>query len=627
MMNQEPHLQVKEDPFLIPTEKPDLNYSLKDKYLVFKTEIDAIHAESKAVLRKLFREAKYLWRGMDLVLLFFLLAIIIIAAFLISVIIIPLILSFFPGSVFNEAFIYNDGTDWKFNKFSLDMLGIWLNDTTLRIGVGGAGALGIAFRLLMKRDVEKFRDKVKNRDEVTYVFGSTIYAERFCHQMVHEYGYEEHIALISDQDYLWVQNIAGLLDTYTMKNTSEFDKENFYTMLEFKNAKRIMLMSDNVERNQAILTNVRAVSPDVPIYILSQYTPAFLESKLVEDENIHIIEDLDATNKGLVTSLSLDVVYPDCTEINVPRTYVGRSGEYLTKDVLGVEVLAIRRPDIDVEEGAWKILPPSEKLQRTDRILCYVTLDFFMKKMNRIATELPVHPLVHLGYLKVDGIKNKITDLPGRSIYLEPMGSRRSWRRIFLILLGLLGILVSIIIGRFNISTINDSLNNVNLFIAWDIIFFLIGLVFLFIAYWLHPISERGIRIVSKDENNYIIKTKSFSLWGVDTTYNLNKMVDIYCQLDRLSEERQYYFQFKDGNLLPFIKIDADKKNKELFELTRNRFEKRLQKYTGKKINIIEDMNQVKEIKEEDFIRNEDTSDKVISKNEGQQENETEVDH
>ncbi|OLS22713.1 MAG: hypothetical protein HeimC3_29870 [Candidatus Heimdallarchaeota archaeon LC_3] len=604
-MNQEQHLQTNKDPLLVPTKKPDLNYSIKDKYLVFKTEIDAMRAETKAVLRKLFREAKYLWRGMDLVLLFILLAIVIIAAFLLSVVIIPLILSLFPGSVFKEAFIFNDNGSWKLNKFSIQMLNIWLNDTTLRIGVGGLGALGIAFRLLMKRDIEKFRDKVKHRGEVTYVFGSTIYAERFCHQMVHEYGYEEYIALISDQDYLWVQNIAGLLDTYTMKNSSEFDKENFYTMLEFKNAKRIMLMSDNVERNQAILTNIRAVRPDVPIYILSQYTPAFLQSKLVEDENIHIIDDLNATNKGLVTSLSLDIVYPDCTEINVPRTYVGRSGEYLTKDVLGIEVLAIRRPDIDVEEGSWKILPPTVKLQRTDRILCYVTTDFSMKKMNRIATELPVHPLVHLGHLNVDGVKNKITDLPSRAIYFEPMGSRRSWRRVFLVLFGLLSIITSIVIGRLNITSINDSLNNVDLFIAWDVIFFFIGVILLLSAYWLHPISERGIRIVSKDEKNYIIKTRSFSKWGADTTYNLNKMVEIYCLLDRLSGERQYYFQFKDRKLLPFIKIYPDKKNKESFELTKNRFEKRLQSYTGKQINIIEDMNQVKEIKEEHYLKDE----------------------
>jgi hypothetical protein len=563
------------------------------------SEIDAIHSEVKAGLRKLGREAKYLWRGMDLVLLFLLLGIIIIALFLISVIIIPLLLTFFPESVFEQAFLFNDSGSLKLNSLSQSMLDLWLHDTTLRIGVGGAGALGIAFRLLMKRDVEKFRDKVKSRDNVTFVFGSTIYAERFCHQMVFEHGYEEHIALISDQEYLWVQNIAGLLDTYTMKNLNEFEKENFYKMIEFKNAKRIMLLSDNVERNQAILTNIRGVRPDVPIFILSQYTPAFLESKLVEDENIHVIDDLDETNRGLVTSLSLDIVYPDCAEINVPRRYVGRSAEYITKDTPEVEVLAIRRPDIDVEGGSWKIIMSNEKLQRTDRILCYFTHDFFMKKLNRIATELPVHPLVDLGYLNIDGDKNKITDLPEQSLFLEPIGSRRSWRRVFLTLFGILSLLFSVILGRGQISSLNDFFNNYNIIISWDVFFFIGGFLLLLITYSYKPISEKGIKIISKTEDTYLIKTKSISIFGKDTVYELKKIFDIYCEEDRISKDRKYYFQLKDGELLPFITLLNDKQDKKTYELVRNRFEKRLQKYSSKNINYIEDLRQVKEIRED----------------------------
>jgi hypothetical protein len=593
---------------LTPTDQPDIPYSIKDTLSFAQNEIDAIHSEVRAGLRKLGREAKYLWRGMDLVLLFLLLGIIIVTLFLLSVIIIPFLLTFFPESVFEQPFVFNENGVLRLNSLSQYMLDLWLNDTTLRIGVGGAGALGIAFRLLMKRDVEKFRDKVKSRDNVTFVFGSTIYAERFCHQMVFEHGYEEHIALISDQEYLWVQNIAGLLDTYTMKNLNEFEKDNFYKMIEFKNAKRIMLLSDNVERNQAILTNIRGVRPDVPIFILSQYTPAFLESKLVEDENIHVIDDLDETNRGLVTSLSLDIVYPDCTEVNVPRRYVGRTAEYITKDTPGVEVLAIRRPDIDVEGGSWRIIFPNEKLQRTDRILCYFTHDFFMKKLNRIATELPVHPLVDLGYLNIDGNKNKITDLPERSLFLEPMGSRRSWRRVVLTLLGVLSILLSIILGRtqitglnnyFTTNFINYELFNFNIIISWDVFFFIGGFLLLLIAYLFKPISEKGLKIISRAEDTYLIKTKSMSIFGKDTVFELKKIVNIYCQVDSISKDRKYYFQQRDNELLPFITLFDNKQDKKTYELVRNRFEKRLQKYAGKNINYIEDLRQIKEIREE----------------------------
>ncbi|MFW9930770.1 MAG: hypothetical protein ACFFD1_15385, partial [Candidatus Thorarchaeota archaeon] len=354
----------------IPTNEPKLKYSLKDKWLVFKTEIDAIHSEINVGLRKLSREIKYLIRGMDLIILIVLFSIFIISLFLISVIIIPLILTFFPSSIFVEPFIKHTGTDitsgWQINSLTITMLHLWTDDTTLRIAIGAAGILGLIFRLLQKRDIERFSDKVKSKKEVTYIFGSTIYAEKFCHQMVHAFGYDEQIALISDKGFLWVENIAGLLDTYTIQNPKEFDKENFYKMVGFNNAKRIMILTDNVEYNQAILTNLRSVNPTVPIFILSQYTPAFLDTKLVEDPNTYVINDLEMTNKGLGTSLSLDIIYPECAEINVPRTFVGRSAEYITKDTPTVEILAIKRPNIDSEDGSWIILPPTEILQRTD---------------------------------------------------------------------------------------------------------------------------------------------------------------------------------------------------------------------------------------------------------------------
>ena len=74
------------------------------------------------------------------------------------------------------------------------------------------------------------------------------------------------------------------------------------------------------------LTNLRALHPELPIYILSQYTPQYLKSgELVQDNHLHIIDDLENTREALVKSLSLNINFPDCIEINVPRNYVGLS--------------------------------------------------------------------------------------------------------------------------------------------------------------------------------------------------------------------------------------------------------------------------------------------------------------
>ena len=631
-----------------PTKKPKVKNS-RISSIVFA--LTAIQAEAKLALKRLRREFRYFFRFFDLAIIFSFLGIIVLSIFVATTFGIPIVLSFMPigenpqqkmwgplycsqtlstGKTiygqcsqlpdnapkneygpwpFSSGYVTNPSTNQTFPAYSglsTWLLDFWLSDTIVRAALGAVGVIGIIFQLVARRDIEKFRDKVNNHKEITYVFGSTIYAEQFCQQMVFEYGFEEHIALISDSNFLWVENIAGLMDTFIIKNPDEFEKSNFYKVLTFKNAKRVMILTDNIGRNQAILTNVRAVRPDVPIFILSQYTPSFVENKLVEDTNLHVIEDLEATNEGLVKSLSLDITYPDCTEINVPRTFVGKTGEHITAESAGIEVLAIRRPDIDAGEGKWLLLPPTEKLQRTDRILCYSTSDFFMKQLNRIVDQLPIRPLVDLGELTIDGNKNKLTDLPGRKLLLEPMNSRRSWRRVFLTMFGIVFILSSAVInwiGKIPVLLLRTQAD----VDTWSTIIFFAGIILLLIAYWLHPIAERGIRIIDKDRNEYILKTKTFSLTGKDERYDLRKVANIYCIATKplnpekdASVNRKYLLQLKNNQKIDFVTITATNKEvkKKDFNKFLRRFEIRLESYMELPIKEITSVNDIPQITE-----------------------------
>ncbi len=114
---------------------------------------------------------------------------------------------------------------------------------------------------------------------------------------------------------------------------------------------------------------------------MSQYAPNFVFSDLVQDDNLTLIEDLDVTVQGLVLSLSLDFNFPLTSEIDVPRTYIGRTGDIMSFDIPKMEVILIRRGN--------ELLPSSEVLKKEDRIIVFYYSNFDMKRTNRIITELP----------------------------------------------------------------------------------------------------------------------------------------------------------------------------------------------------------------------------------------------
>lgn len=362
-----------------------------DNIRQLKFNLTTIRANSKVVFRLVLREIKYFLPLKDLFLLF--LWIFIFIAFLLVFVIwgVPLALSIIPGDPFN-AWV---GSSWgrKLTQAEIDAswtglhvnLMKWIfNDTTLRYGAGIIGTVTIIVRLMIKSPIAKYRDKVNTRKDVTYVFGTSRPAEQFLFEMIFQYGYEERVSLIADNDLLWIRKLKAFIDIYVVENQLEFEKENLYDIIGFENASRIMILTESIELNQNILTNIRRVRPDVDIILLSQYAPAFVFSELVQDQHLIIIEDLDATVQGLVLSLSMDFDFPPTVEIDVPRTYVGSTGVAMTSDLISQKVLLIRRGN--------DLLLPEEKLELGDRVIIYFSSNYFMKMTNRVVTELPLLP-------------------------------------------------------------------------------------------------------------------------------------------------------------------------------------------------------------------------------------------
>ncbi|MFX0149954.1 MAG: hypothetical protein ACFFAJ_04175 [Candidatus Hodarchaeota archaeon] len=343
-----------------------------DNMRQLKYNLTTIRANLKFVSRALLRELKYFIPLQDLFILFLMIGSIIVILLFIILIGVPFSLSLIPGQYTAAV------------KLQQDLFAFLINPTTLRWGAGIIGVGTVIVRLMIKSPIMKYRDKVNTKKDVTYIFGSSRPAELFLFEMIYQYGYEDRVSLIADADLLWVRKMKSMIDIYVVDNHKEFEKENLYDIIGFKNAARVMVLTESIELNQNILTNIRRLRPEVDIILLSQYSPAFVFSELVKDKNLVIIEDLDATVQGLVTSLSLDFNFPPTAEIDVPRTFIGTTGHKMSSDIPKVDVLLIRRGE--------ELLPPKEILKIGDRVILHYTSNYMMMLVNRVSTELPLLP-------------------------------------------------------------------------------------------------------------------------------------------------------------------------------------------------------------------------------------------
>ncbi len=359
----------------IPVKKRKLGDNLRQA----KFNLTAVRADLKYLRRVVYREIKYFIPMTDLIILLSIVLIIVVVLVLILLFVWPIIL-----------LIIDSSTDVpKYQKWMIESL---TSPEVIRWAASIIGIVTILIRMMIKSPINKYRGKVNARKDVTYIFGSSKPAEQFLFEMVHRYGYEERVSLIADSDLLWIRKLKAFIDVYVVEDMKEFEKPNLYEILGFKNATRIMILTESIELNQNILTNIRQVRPDVEIILLSQYAPNFVFSDLVKDESLFLIEDLDVTVQGLVLSLSLNFDFPQTAEIDIPRTYIGKTGDTMSFDIPKMEVILIRRGD--------ELLSSNEIMLSGDRIIVYYYSNFDMKRTNRIVTELP--------YKKKKGKKKKV---------------------------------------------------------------------------------------------------------------------------------------------------------------------------------------------------------------------------
>ncbi|MFX1535708.1 MAG: TrkA C-terminal domain-containing protein [Promethearchaeota archaeon] len=357
-----------------------------------KFEIASLRAEIYHLKNRVIRDILQTWNMQEFMIMgaifLVLLIILLISAFLILPILAELIETWNPD-FFDwkrvETVPTNGGSENRLVEYTPFMWVVVTAADILRYAIYLFGAafaiISIIVRLRMKPQVIKFRDKVNTRASgMTYVFGTSQYAEAFLNEVIHLYGHEEWMVHIADRSFLWVAGNTAFVDTYVVENPEEFARPNLYELLGFKNAERILILTEDPELNQNILTFVRGQT-DAEIIMLEQFAPAFLKLRVVKDPKIKLVDDVKAITENLILSMSLDIRFPKCLELNAPRTHLGMPASNMNCDIDGIEVLKVKR------DGEY--LDPDTILQVGDRLLVYVTVPFDFKRTARITVQLP----------------------------------------------------------------------------------------------------------------------------------------------------------------------------------------------------------------------------------------------
>lgn len=344
-------------------------------FRAIKFEWHALRAEMKHVWRMAKREMNYFVNPVDVAIILMMYAFLVLLIFIGSFALVPSLWE-----------MYDSDAGKKMRK---DVWGFWTSWGG-RLVVGSGGVIVFFIRLVVKSDIVKFKNKVNSKKfPLTYIFGTSSYAEYLIRDITKLYGEEEKFVLIADKDLIWVRQARALMDVYIVENQEEFLKENFYEIITFQNAQEFLILADDVALNQAILTHLRGlqnfkyVEGRPKIIMLSETAPSFLKHRNLDEENIVLLDDLSAITDGLVLSLSLDISFPRCIELPAVKTFVGWPAVALSNHVRGFTVLAINR------QG--KILPPKETMLAEDKLIIYVKErgEHDTKRTRRITQELP----------------------------------------------------------------------------------------------------------------------------------------------------------------------------------------------------------------------------------------------
>ncbi|MHA1170249.1 MAG: hypothetical protein ACTSRU_20675, partial [Candidatus Hodarchaeales archaeon] len=212
-----------------------------------------------------------------------------------------------------------------------------------------------------KRRVKKFAQQVAEKECTIFVFGSDIYAEILVERLV-EMGVKDKVALISDKNMLWIEELEDEITVLVEEREEEYGKPLIYSTVGFNLAEKIIILHSDQKMIQNILSFVKS-GEDTKIILLSQHAPPFVHYlSRAKKGQIIISDDIENIVTQLYELLDLNLTKPPVIDVPAPKGMIGMPADVFK--ISGVELLKILR------DG--KIYPLENRVIKGDRLLIYL---------------------------------------------------------------------------------------------------------------------------------------------------------------------------------------------------------------------------------------------------------------
>ncbi|MFW9991242.1 MAG: hypothetical protein ACFFD4_04205 [Candidatus Odinarchaeota archaeon] len=212
-----------------------------------------------------------------------------------------------------------------------------------------------------KRKVKKFAQQVQEKEVSLFIFGSDIFAEILVERLV-EMGVKDKLALISDKNMLWIEELEEEITVLIEERQEEYGKPNLYSTVGFHTAEKIIILHSDQKIIQNILSFVQP-GEETKIILLSQYAPPFVHYLAsARPDQMIIVDDIENVVSQLYELLELKLTKPPVIDVPAPKSMVGMPADVFK--IPKVEMIRISR------DG--QLIPLKNRVKTGDRLLIYL---------------------------------------------------------------------------------------------------------------------------------------------------------------------------------------------------------------------------------------------------------------
>ncbi|OLS22714.1 MAG: hypothetical protein HeimC3_29880 [Candidatus Heimdallarchaeota archaeon LC_3] len=221
------------------------------------------------------------------------------------------------------------------------------------------------------RKVKKFAEKVAERENTIFIFGSDIVTENFVKDLVN-LGVGGRVALIAEEDSLWIDEVEEQITILVEKRKEEYDKPQLFNTISFSTAEKIIILHKDPGLVQSIVGQIKHVSHGLKIILIAQNAPPFIKYlSEAQRERFIIVDNIYQVTTKLYKEMKLNLVKPPIITVPVCERMFGM----VAKDLEAPNSVLLRVVRKHEDTGKDELMSPKIRLKPSDRLMLYLLND------------------------------------------------------------------------------------------------------------------------------------------------------------------------------------------------------------------------------------------------------------